>query len=160
MKQCLALLIAAIMLFVLTACGENAQPTDTTTTTVGTTEVPVDYTAFVARYSDTDTVDGPCYTVNITAADTASKTVEFVVSYVGPNSSPVYNTETISATVADDHTVAFEWADSWSNKGEGTLVLNPADTSSIQVMMTVTEEADVNRATLSTNGEYRTLTRR
>jgi len=63
-------------------------------------------------------------------------------------------------TFDENNTATFAWVDSWSNKGEGTLKLDPADTSSVQVMMTVTEEAEVNRATLSTHGDYMALTRR
>ncbi len=160
MKKQLVLLITVILMFTLAACGEAVQPDNTETTTTAPTEAPDGFAAFCGRYANTDAPEGPCYSIHISAADTASKTIEFTVSYVGPHSSPVYNTETISAVVADDHTVAFTWEDSWSNKGEGTLILNPEDTSSIQVMMTVTEEADVNRATLSTYGDYMALTRR
>lgn len=173
----LALFLAMLMLCSLTACGaDSEQPVDSTattttqdvaattttesTTTTQPTQAPVDYAVFCGRYSDTDTVEGPCYTVNITRVDNATKEIELSIGFVGKNSSPIYNTEVIIATVTEDHTVNFEWKDSWSNKGDGTLVLNPDDSSTVQLMMTVTEEAEVNRATLSTNGQYKTLNRR
>lgn len=164
MKKLFAILLAAALLCTCTACGGANQPDDTqTTTTAATTQptaAPVDYSAFAAKYSDTDTVEGPCYTVNITAVDTAAKTIEFTVSYLGANSSPIYDTDAIQATIADDHTVTFDWKDSWQNEGNGTLKLNPDDTSTVQILMNVTTEAEVNRATLSTHDEYKTLTRR
>ena len=138
--------IAVLVICMLTACA-------------GETE-PVDYTAFCGHYSDTETVEGPCYTVSILSVDNETKEIEIQISYVGPHSSPVYTTELIEVFIADDHTVQFEWTDSWSNEGTGTLVLDPDDPSVVQLTMTVTKEAEVNRATLSTHGESRTLNRR
>lgn len=123
-------------------------------------EQPVDYTTFCGNYSDTETVEGPCYTVSIVSVNNETKEIELSVSYVGVNSSPVYATDPIHASIADDNTVDFEWKDSWSNKGTGTLVLNPEDPSTVEILMTVTEEAEVNRASLSTGDQYVTLNRR
>ncbi len=117
----------------------------------------IDYTAFCGNYSDTETVEGPCYTVSILSVNNETKEIELSISYVGKNSSPVYTTDSIHASIADDHTVQFEWEDSWKNKGVGSLVLDPEDPSSVQLMMTVTEEAEFNRATLSTKEQYKTL---
>ena len=143
--------MAVLVICMLTACaGETAPPA----------AEPVDYAAFCGHYSDTKTVEGPCYTVSILSADNEDKTIEIQVSYVGLHSSPVYTTEPIEASIADDHTVQFDWSDSWSNEGTGTLILNPDDLSAVQLTMTVTKEAEVNRATLSTHGESRTLNRR
>lgn len=141
---------------------ETTQPPETTLPpeTTEATEPTADYTVFCGKYSDTETVEGPCYTVNIISVDNETKTIGLTVSFVGRNSSPVYETDEITATIEDDHTASFEWKDSWGNLGEGTLVLDPNDPSTVQVMMTVTEEAEVNRASLSTKGEYMTLTRR
>jgi len=147
MKTMLKKIGIAVLLFcTFTACA-------------GETE-PVDYTAFCGNYSDTETVEGPCYTVSILSADNDAKTIEIQISYVGLHSSPLYTTEPIEAAVADDHTVQFDWIDSWSNEGNGTLVLNPDDPSAVKLTMTVTKEAELNRATLSTHGESRTLNRR
>ena len=121
---------------------------------------PVDYTAFCGHYSDTETVEGPCYTVSILGVDNETGEIELSISYVGVNSSPVYTTDPIRASIESDHTVAFDWKDSWKNQGVGTLILDPGDPSSVQLMMTVTEEAEFNRATLSTREQYKTLTRR
>lgn len=121
---------------------------------------PVDYTVFCGNYSDAETVEGPCYTVSILSVDNETGEIELSISYVGNHSSPVYTTDAIRASIESDHTVTFEWKDSWKNQGVGTLILNPGDPSSVQLMMTVTEEAEVNRATLSTREQYKTLTRR
>lgn len=139
-----------------TAATETTQPSETTEAT----ETPVDYSVFCGRFSNTDTVEGPCYTVNITGVDNETKTVELTVCFVGRNASPIYETDPISAHIADDHTAQFEWLDSWGNRGEGTLVLDPVDPQTVQVLMNVTEEAELNRGTLSTRGEYMTLNRR
>ena len=139
-----------------TAATEAAQPPETT----AATEATVDYSVFCGRYSNTDTPEGPCYTVNIISVNLETKAIELTVSFVGPNASPVYETDPISAAIGDDHTALFAWKDSWGNLGEGELVLNPDDPLTVQVLMTVTEEAEVNRGTLSTKGEYRTLNRR
>ncbi len=139
-----------------TAATETTQPSETTEAT----EAPVDYGVFCGRFSNTDTVEGPCYTVNITGVDNETKTVELTVCFVGRNASPIYETDPISAHIADDHTARFEWLDSWGNRGEGTLVLDPVDPQTVRVLMNVTEEAEVNRGTLSTRGEYMTLNRR
>ena len=146
--------------------AETTQPVETTAettqpveTTAGTLP-PIDYTVFCGNYSDTETVEGPCYTVSIISVDNESKAIELAISFVGRNSSPVYAAEQIYSTIESDHTAQFEWEDSWENRGVGTLVLNPDDPSAVQLMMTVTEEAEVNRATLSTRDEYKTFVRR
>ena len=143
MKKELVLFVTLMMVCILTACAE-----------------PVDYTAFCGYYSDTETLEGPCYTVGILSVDNKSSAIELEISYVGINSSPVYVTEPICATIAEDHTVQFEWTDSWYNTGSGTLILKPDDPTAVELLMTVTEEAEVNRATLATGGQYKTLLRR
>ncbi len=169
MKKALSVLIVLALLCVCTACGNTAAPsdsTDTTTTTAATTtttastEATVDYTAFCGLYKTDSDVNEPSYNVQILNADNTARSADVVVSYYGKNGSPIYETDTVTVTFDENNTATFAWEDSWSNKGEGTLKLDPADTSSIQVMMTVTEEAEVNRATLSTHGDYMALTRR
>lgn len=159
MKKLLFLLLAALLLCSVSACTDkSALPDD-----AAVEETPaqqIDYTVFCGNYSDTETVEGPCYTVSITSADNEAKTIEIIISYVGINSSPVYNTEPISVSFENDNRAEFEWEDSWGNSGVGTLVLNPDDTSAVRLLMTVTEEAEVNRATLSTSEQYKTLARR
>lgn len=178
-KKILALNVAIVLFCFLSACTvgteqssdapttstvETEQPSGVPTTSTVETEqpaaVPVDYAMFCGNYSDTETVEGPCYTVSIISVDNAARTIEISVSYVGINSSPVYTTEPIHTSIADDHTVQFEWTDSWTNQGIGTLVLDPDNPSVVQLMMTVTKEAEVNRATLSTHDQYKTLLRR
>ena len=188
MKKILTFLTVTVLLCSLTACsGKAEQTTDTKNTATVKTEqtddtnnnstpeteqsddtksdsametTPIDYTMFCGNYSDTETVEGPCYTVSIISVDNTTKAIDISISYVGPNSSPLYSTETIHASITSDHTVQFEWTDSWMNQGVGTLILNPDDPSTVQLMMTVTEEAEVNRATLSTGDQYKTLMRR
>ena len=128
------------------------------------TQPPVqafDYSALCGTYYDSVPVSpsGPSYFVIIDKIDNNTKSIEFSISYVGYNLSPLYETETIRTTIASDNTVQFNWSDSWGNKGNGTLVLNPNDTSSIKILVNITEDAGGNRATLSTFGEYKTLTR-
>lgn len=184
MKKRLALLMM-VLVFLLTACVASVEQPDGTTTeskqqtetseqtemtttaettqqteTTAETESPADYTVFCGNYSDTETVEGPCYTVSIISADNEAGEMEFSISFIGPNSSPVYSTDVICGTVTSDHTVEFEWEDSWENRGVGTLIVDPSDPATVQLMMTVTEEAEVNRATLSTKEQYKTLTRR
>jgi len=170
MKTILSVLTVLALLCVCTACGNTAAPsdnTDTTTTTAATTAAttaptaaPVDYTAFCGLYKTDSDVNEPSYNVQILNADNTARSADVVVSYYGKNGSPIYETDTVTVTFDENNTATFAWVDSWSNKGEGTLKLDPADTSSVQVMMTVTEEAEVNRATLSTHGDYMALTRR
>ena len=165
MKKSLVILVATALFCSLTACGSEIDPSaNGMDTSAAESQQPsasaIDYTAFCGNYSDTDTVEGPCYTVSILHVDNETKAIEISISYVGINSSPLYVTEPIHASIASDHTVQFEWTDSWQNQGIGTLVLNPDDPSMVQLTMTVTKEAEVNRATLSTHDQYKTLLRR
>lgn len=165
MKKTIAFLTVTVLLCSLAACASQTDPpVDTTAISAVESEQPpaslADYAVFCGNYSDTETVEGPCYTVSILRVDNATRAIEISISYVGIHSSPVYTTETIYASITSDHTVQFEWKDSWSNQGIGTLVLNPDDPSAVRLMMTVTEEAPVNRATLSTHDQYKILLRR
>ena len=165
MKKSLVILVATALFCSLTACGSEIDPSaNGMDTSAAESQQPsasaIDYTAFCGNYSDTDTVEGPCYTVSILHADNETKAIEISISYVGIKSSPLYVTEPIHASIASDHTVQFEWTDSWQNQGIGTLVLNPDEPSMVQLMMTVTEEAEVNRATLSTHDQHKTVLRR
>ncbi len=164
-KRILVFFMTALLFWMLAGCsGETEEPVDVADTP--TTEIepptaePVDYSIFCGHYSDTKTVEGPCYTVSILSVDNDAGKIEIQISYVGLHSSPLYTTESIYASIADDHTVQFEWTDSWMNQGNGTLVLNPEDPSTVQLMMTVIKEAEINRATLSTHGQQKTFTRR
>lgn len=177
MKKFLSLFAAAAMLLAFSGCsGDNPPAVDTSGSTAADTVIStpsdisgssseeigqsIDYTVFVGNYSDTDTPEGPCYTVSITSVDNAAGTMELAVFYVGFNASPVYETMPVQAEIQEDHTVHFEWTDSWGNAGNGILVLNPADSASVSLLMTVTQESEANRATLSTHEEYKALTRR
>ena len=159
MKKIFALLLCFIILCSLVACS-FADAKEGTSPSSSSEIIKTDYSEFIARFSDTDTPEGPCYTVNITGVNNETKEIEFAVSYVGIKSSPVYSTDTIKAKIEDDNTASFSWKDSWQNEGTGVLRLNPEDTSKIEILMTVTAEAEVNRATLSTREGYRSLTRR
>ena len=157
--------VVAALLCSLYACSNQIDriAVDPHTLTVDAKQIldeEIDYSAFCGYYSDTETVEGPCYTVSIIGVDNENKSIEIMISYVGINSSPLYETEPIHAFIASDHTVQFDWVDSWENRGNGTLVLNPDDLTTVQIMMTVTEEAEVNRTTLSTNDQYIILKRR
>lgn len=165
MTKLLSFLMVAVLLWSLAShADETGLHIDFEATSTAATEQPMtsttDYSVFCGNYSDTKTVEGPCYTVSIISVDNATREIEISISRVGVNSSPLYTTESIYASIASDHTVQFEWKDSWSNQGIGTLVLNPDDPSMVQLMMAVTEEAEFNRATLSTNDQYKTFMRR
>jgi len=155
-KKLLSLLMAGLLLCSISACTDKPEDTPAA-------EEPaqqIDYSVFCGNYSDTETVEGPCYTVSIMSADNEAQSIEIIISYVGRNTSPVYNTEPISVRVENGNRAEFEWEDSWGNRGVGTLMLNPDDTSAVRLLMTVTEESEVNRATLSTHERYKTLARR
>lgn len=158
------LMVTVLLCSIASYADETGLYIDFEATSTAATEQPMtstaDYSVFCGNYSDTKTVEGPCYTVSILSVDNAAREIEILISRVGVNSSPLYTTESISASIASDHTVQFEWKDSWSNQGTGTLVLDPDDPSAVQLMMTVTEEAEFNRATLSTNDQYKTFLRR
>ena len=139
---------------------DSASETESTPSEAEPVVQVVDYSALCGYYSDVVNENGPCYSITINKIDNNTKTIEFEICYVGFNCSPIYDTGAIYATIASDNTVKFSWTDSWANKGTGTLILNPNNTSSIKIKVNVTEEADVNRATLSTYGDYETLTRR
>ena len=163
MKKCLTFLAATVLLCALTACTDERKPPadgSDMSATSPTIQQEVNYDLFCGHYSDTERVEGPCYSVSIQKADNDTTAIEFSITYVGINSSPIYTTDAIKASITKDHKVEFKWKDSWDNEGVGTLLLNPADSYSIQLMMTVTDESEVNRATLSTNGQYKTLMRR
>ncbi len=115
-----------------------------------------DYSAFCGTYCDPEYKN---YSVTINTIDNNTKSIEFTINYIGYNLSPIYDSNIIHATITDDNIVHFTWSDSWLNKGTGVMILDRNDTSSIQINVIVTEEADVNRATLSTFGKYKTLTR-
>lgn len=115
-----------------------------------------DYSAFCGTYCDPEYKN---YSVTINTIDNNTKSIEFTINYIGYNLSPIYDSNIIHATITDDNIVHFTWSDSWLNKGTGVMILDRNDTSSIQINVIVTEEADGNRATLSTFGEYKTLTR-
>ena len=104
--------------------------------------------------------DTTAYLVEIT--DITISSVTFRVSYLGVNGSPYYETNLITAkvTLLEDPgyagiTETFSWEDSWGNKGIGTLQLgglNYIEGVHILLSMTVTQEAEFNRASLATNG--------
>ena len=154
MKKILVCLLTLILLFSFTACALISAKENSSEIT------KADYSKFIARFSDTDTPEGPCYTVNIENINNETKEIEFTVSFVGVKSSPVYSTDKIKAVIADDNTASFNWTDSWKNEGTGVIKINLDDSSKIEILMTITNEAEVNRATLSTKDEYRVLTKR
>ena len=154
MKKILVCLLTLILLFSFTACALISAKENSSEIT------KTDFSKYIARFSDTDTPEGPCYTVNIENINNETKEIEFTVSFVGVKSSPVYFTDKIKAVIADDNTASFNWTDSWKNEGTGVIKINPDDSSKIEILMTITKEAEVNRATLSTKAEYRVLTKR
>ena len=154
MKKILVCLLTLALLFSFTACASISAKENSSEIT------KADFSKFIARFSDTDTPEGPCYTVNIENINNETKEIEFTVSFVGVKSSPVYSTDKIKAVIADDNTASFNWTDSWKNEGTGVIKINLDDSSKIEILMTITNEAEVNRATLSTKDEYRVLTKR
>lgn len=159
MKKIFDFLLCFVLLCSLVACS-FADAKEDTSPSSSSEIIKTDYSEFIARFSDTDTPEGPCYTVNITNINNETKEIEFEISYVGIKSSPLYCTDIIKAKIEEDNTVSFGWKDSWQNEGTGVLRLNPEDSSEIEILMTVTAEAEVNRATLSTHKEYRILTKK
>jgi hypothetical protein len=49
------------------------------------------------------------------------KKISFVMEYYGINGSPIYQTNTITATLKNNKVSKFKWKDSWGNSGTGSL---------------------------------------
>lgn len=95
--------------------------------------------------SDTNSYTG--YHIVIEEIDENS--ITFFLDYIGSNGSPVYTTNTICEAITNKQ-ISFNWKDDWSNAGTGIIMIGP---SSLFLEVTQTETAELNRASLSTNGE-------
>ena len=106
------------------------------------------------RYKD-EGFDEPAATyVSIKKAE--KDDFRFQVGYVGFNASPIYETQKLKGKVKDGK-VKFQWQDTWGNSGSG--ILKPGD-GFVKLKMVEEQKADVNRATLDTNGKFLKLKRR
>ena len=79
--------------------------------------------------------------------------LRFAIGYTGANATPVYTSDSISCTVKNGK-ASFKYADSWSNKGKGTIKLGKGF---VKVKAAQTSAARSNRGTLATGGRYITL---
>lgn len=68
--------------------------------------------------------------------------IKFVVEHYGVNGSPIYTTNTITATIKNNKVSRFNWVDSWGNRGYGSLSFGK---SRVTVKMKTTHSASSNR---------------
>ena len=71
MKKILVCLLTLILLFSFTACALISAKENSSEIT------KTDFSKYIARFSDTDTPEGPCYTVNIENINNETKEIEF-----------------------------------------------------------------------------------
>ncbi len=110
------------------------------------------YCGYYTKYYGEKAENSPQITVHIKRV--AKGKVTFKVMKVGRNSSPIYETATITAKLKEKK-ASFKWTDSWGNKGKGTLIIG---TKSIKLNLKQTERGGFNRSTLDTGGTI-TLTK-
>ena len=112
----------------------------------------VDLSKYCGSYYDGNTENGPCYVFNLIIVDKNTNVATFEIYYVGPNLSPLYETETMTTRLDSNGSARFSWTDSWGNEGIGTFTVRLEVSCWIDLEMTVTKEAETNRATLATDG--------
>lgn len=112
----------------------------------------VDFSKYCGSYFDGNAENGPCYVFDLISVDKNTNVATFDIYYVGPNLSPLYETEIMTAKLDNNGSASFSWTDSWGNEGVGTFTVRAEVTYWIELEMTVTKEADTNRATLATKG--------
>jgi uncharacterized secreted protein with C-terminal beta-propeller domain len=71
-----------------------------------------------------------------------AKKISFVVEYYGINGSPIYQTNTITATLKNNKVSKFKWKDSWGNSGTGSLKFSG---KKVTVAMKTLQYAQFNR---------------
>ena len=111
-----------------------------------------DFSVYCGDYTEMTIPSEPAYGFRFYSYDNATGMAKFEVWRIGYNYSPYYFTGDIYAYVGDDGTANFAWTDSWSNKGVGSFKLCGESTRYVELVMTVTEQSNDNRSTLSTNG--------
>lgn len=74
--------------------------------------------------------------------DVKGNKIKFVVSHVGVNGSPLYETNVITASIKNNRVSSFKWNDSWGNNGTGSLSFSGKQ---VTVKMKVTKQASINR---------------
>ena len=115
------------------------------------TETSLD--SYIGSYSNnlrTDRGENPleCSGFDLKIKDIKNGYITFSFSYIGQSWSPIYFTDDITVQL-NGRTCDFTWSDSWENEGIGTLHL---EGGSVTLNTTVTKSAEVNRASLGTNG--------
>ena len=96
----------------------------------------------------------PCYMVTVNKVK--NKKIRFQITYLGRNASPIYESNVINAKLKNK-TAFFKWKDNWGNAGTGKIKLY---NGYIKIKVDETKTAGGNRATLDTNGKYRTIKRK
>lgn len=118
----------------------------------GTGNATTDFSKCCGVYYSDKNENGPCYGFNLISVDKNTNMAEIAIWYVGPNLSPVYETDLIKTKINNDGSASFTWKDSWFNEGTGTFKIKSGAEYSIDLEMIVTKKSDFNRATLATNG--------
>lgn len=72
----------------------------------------------------------------------SGKKITFVVEHYGINASPLYQTNTITATIKKNKVSKFKWKDSWGNSGTGSLKFSG---KKVTVAMKTKKTASLNR---------------
>ena len=129
---------------------------DAVTSSEQSTVTSTDFSKFCGEYLEGDADMGPCYSFVLESVDPKTQKATFSVNYIGRNVSPIYTTDSVTATVDDNGKATFSWEDNWENKGVGEFTLCDGDKLCVKIKMTVTKLAESNRATLGTEG-VRTL---
>ncbi len=106
---------------------------------------------FVGSWSDNNNENGHTYWVAILSI--SDNSAQISIGYIGFNLSPIYEVSPLNVQLNNGEG-DFVWEDSWFNKGTGHLrLIKDANGDKVGITMKVTEESDVNRASLETNGE-------
>lgn len=79
---------------------------------------------------------------DVVVVSAANGRIKFVVEHYGVYGSPIYQTNTITATYNNNKVSKFSWTDSWGNSGTGKLVFGK---KKVTVYMTVKKQSSSNR---------------
>ncbi len=79
---------------------------------------------------------------SVVIVSAANGKIKFVVEHNGVYGSPIYQTNTITATYNNNKVSKFSWTDSWGNSGTGKLVFGK---KKVTVYMNVKNQSSLNR---------------
>ena len=99
-------------------------------------------------YKKTYSVSGSFANARIKPADALivtkvfGKKITFVLEHYGVNGSPLYQTNTITASVRKNKVSKFKWEDNWGNSGVGSLKFS---NKSVKITMKTKKQSSFNR---------------